>query len=151
MRQPWASALVEGIKDVENRTWPPYAPRPDLANPLSSFLVAIHASKARDPKATYAGPFLSLTPERYQRLSEAPVGAIIGVVRIVDTIPPEGSAIRGYHGLAEASPWWQSWCWGWVVSEPIRFREPIYCNGRLGLWRLSDQQVRQIRQRMEER
>ena len=40
VRQPWASLLVSGLKDIENRTWAP--------NFKGGIL--IHASSAKGPK-----------------------------------------------------------------------------------------------------
>jgi ASCH domain len=111
VRQPWASALVRGSKDVENRSrltrhrgW-----------------LWIHASKALagivelDECAAIAG-------NRFRLPSAAEYGAIIGAVEIVGSVTESKS--RWFFGPH-----------GWVVGQRIAFTSPVPCSGMLGFWR----------------
>lgn len=82
IKQPWASLIVHGIKDIENRTW-----RTDYRGPL-----LIHASKT-----IYGGNLKGfLNKEQLEAVGEGydevvreqltHVGAIIGRVDIVDCV-----------------------------------------------------------------
>ena len=111
IRQPWAWAIVEGYKPIENRTW---------------------STKYRGPLAIIAGSSkLSLKrgTEFLHRLDIQPpadltYGAIIGVVDLVDVVP--ASKARG--PFAEGP-----WCW--MLGNPRQIR-PIPFKGRLGLFDL---------------
>lgn len=81
VRQPWAALIVDGVKDVENRTW---------STPHRGPL-AIHA--ARTPVEVIA----SRSP-----LEHYTFGAVIGVVDLVDVVrnhPSEWSIDGCYHWL----------------------------------------------------
>lgn len=62
IKQPWASLIVDGIKDVENRSWPFPA---TLALP---FTIAVHAGARLDPKSTAV---------------DLPTRAVVGLVDVV--------------------------------------------------------------------
>lgn len=111
IRQPWAWLIVNGYKDVENRTW----------KPQITFYrtLLIHAGKAID----YVGwlwverSFSEINlPER----SVIETGGIVGSVLMV-------TCLDDY-----LSPWF---CgpWGWVFRNPKRL--PFFqTKGRLGIF-----------------
>ena len=115
LRQPWASLVLGGWKDVENRGW------------STSFRgrIAIHAALAPAPtKERYHADVLGelghhslATP-----LSELPRGVILGTVELVDIC-------IGYD-----SPWTMDTTFQWLLANPERFDEPVPATGRLGLW-----------------
>jgi hypothetical protein len=77
IRQPWASLIVSGIKDVENRIWATRYRGPML----------VHASLRADDISgadlvRYYGSFLP---------SDQPRGGVIGVVDIVGCVRPYSS------------------------------------------------------------
>lgn len=85
--QPYTSALVAGVKDIENRTWRPYlAPDEEW--------VAVHASKAPYPNAVevledwrHDGDWPDAPP-----LRSMPLGSIVGAVHLAGFYrfdPPE--------------------------------------------------------------
>ena len=85
VRQPWASLIVEGRKDIENRSWPTsYRGR-----------LLIHAGSQIDPQTGW-------------RAEDLPRGAIIGEVALVDVVTNSRSrwALPGqYHWvLRDARP-----------------------------------------------
>jgi hypothetical protein len=87
IRQPWASLIVSGIKDVENRTWPTRYRGPIL----------VHASRRAD----------DITADEFERRfgvslpSELPLGGIVGLTEIVDCVRPHASRwyVPGHHAF----------------------------------------------------
>jgi ASCH domain len=116
--QPWAWAILVAGKDVENRGW-----RTSYRGPL-----AIHAGKTREKSWKFPRGTLK-PPEDLVR------GAIVGVVDLVDVV--------------ESSPskWFGGDSYAWVLRDPRVLTTPIPCNGMLGLWNLSPQQLRLLRRR----
>lgn len=74
IRQPWASLVVAGVKDVENRTWSTRYRGP----------VLIHASQRAD----------SISSDEIERRfgiyppSTMPLGGIVGIAEVVDCVKP---------------------------------------------------------------
>ena len=113
IRQPYAWLIVNGIKPVENRTWPTrFRGR-----------ILIHAS-ANYPKrdydddhADYDGRWRGLQyPER-----EEMVGGIVGSATIVDCVQDH------------PSEWWIG-PWGFVLEKPRAFDKIIPYKGALGIF-----------------
>jgi ASCH domain len=100
VRQPWADLIVRGIKDVENRSW-----RTNHRGPL-----LICASKKFD-----------LQDLQDFGLEDPPLGAIIGVVNLVDCT------------LERRSAWHDAENYGWYLEHPQIFAEPIPFKGAVGL------------------
>ena len=107
VRQPWASAIVRGLKDIENRTWP--------TNYRGELL--IHAGSAKPSKELIA------TYERlYGALPEGMVyGAIVGKVTVTDCVADSDS------------PWAFGGHWHWKLSEAVEI-DPFPCSGQLSFW-----------------
>lgn len=89
IRQPWAWLIVNGFKDVENRTWPtPYR------GPL-----LIHAGKTMRPaEYAWAMEFIEefVSPDLVRQvpdMAELPLGGFVGVATLVDCV------------RASTSPW----------------------------------------------
>ena len=97
IRQPWASLIVHGYKDVENRTW-----RTGYRGP-----VLIHASLATDRISDddIERRFGVRPPEKQSR------GGVVGVAEIVDCVRPHPSA------------WYAPAHWAFVLtgSRPLPF------------------------------
>ena len=109
IRQPWAWLMVNGLKDIENRTW-----RTQFRG-----RIYVHASKRWD----YEGQLwlqqnhpvvLDLELDR----SSVFTGGIVGEMTIVDCVT---------HSL---SPWFQGPS-GFLVENPVAYDTPIPRNGRL--------------------
>lgn len=81
IRQPWASLIVGGVKDVENRTWPTRYRGP----------VLIHASQRAD-QVTFEeiGRRFGFRPPSELPL-ELPLGGVVGITEIVDCVRPHAS------------------------------------------------------------
>ena len=111
IKQPYASLIVNGIKDIENRTWKTnYRGR-----------VLIHAS------GTFA-PIKGLTDEQYRLMKDSGIylkitSAIIGSVEIVD-------CVKNHNSI-----WAEKGVWNWVLANPVKFPKPIPgVKGKLSFW-----------------
>lgn len=117
IKQPWAWAIVSGLKDIENRSWQTPYRGPIL----------IHAGLRDDP-AGYA--FLSrlgiVVPATMQR------GGIIGLasIRAISRDDPSQWAIPG--------------CWHWRITgaQPLPF-QPV--KGQLGLFQVGPRPQQSLR------
>ena len=120
IKQPWASLIVHGIKDIENRTW--MCPKKYIGH-----RVLIHASLNganfwNSPVAGRVDEFLREISKSGTDWSNYPNGAIIGSVKIVDCVQNHSSV------------WAEKGVFNWVLSDPILFDTPISAKGRLGFW-----------------
>lgn len=124
VRQPWASLIVTGIKDVENRTW---------STPYRG-TIYIHASQrfdndAMDYLVEYGEAiFGDAAQEVLESLVHHPRGALLGRVTLSDIIPFEE------ENLDQLSPWHFEGNLGWYLENAEMFEEPIPMNGKLGLF-----------------
>ncbi len=115
IQQPWAWLIVNGYKDIENRTW-----RTPYRGPLY-----IHAGRKFDEDAiafiAHQFPHIQL-PAR----ADFKFGGIIGK-----------ATLRACTSGDNPSKWARPCCWHWKLTdaEPITF-EPM--RGRLGLFRAGD-------------
>jgi len=115
IKQPWAWLIVNGFKDIENRTWPT----------RNRGTVYIHASKTMD-MVDWMGIYRAMNnPDEYERLireKELPGfhGGIVGKADIADCVD------------RSASPWF---CgpWGFVLKNASTLPFKSY-KGRLGFF-----------------
>lgn len=120
IRQPWASLICAGIKDVENRTW--------KTNYRGKLL--IHAGSAKCPDQWgNALPYVEWQNEAWNAYNlgsidwEVPTKAIIGYVDLID--------------CAENKDWlWgQKGCYMFELENAYMFDEPILnVNGKLNIY-----------------
>jgi hypothetical protein len=112
--QPWASAIIFGSKDIENRTWTP--PKRVIGR-----RIWIHAGKRLDSED--AIEFCADNGYDWHEHEEHHIfGAIIGSV-----------AVEGWTSSPkENSPWFVGPI-GWRLTRPIP-QPPVYCRGAQGLW-----------------
>lgn len=113
IRQPWASLILAGHKDVENRTW----------ETLWRGRMLVHAGKLHDPFGYRNAA--AIVGERvnelvYQR------GAYLGAVTVVDVHKEENACCL---------PWGEAGVYHWVLTDPVKLPEPIPGPGRLALYR----------------
>lgn len=122
VNQPYADAIVEGIKKYETRSR-----RTNIRG-----RVAIHAGKKRIK-----------APDVYRRLWEIiyskagatsqRFGAVIGTVEIVDCVPVEEIVEKldeTERLLGDYSPG----RFAWVLKNPRKLPTPIPARGQLGFW-----------------
>ena len=117
IKQPWASLIVHGIKDIENRSW-----RTDFRG-----RVLIHSSAKGDiAKFKCLQPNQRLkvlnTPMGRIGFNDLPFGSIIGSVEIVDCVQNHPSI------------WADKGIYNWVLANPVLFKKPIPAKGRLSFW-----------------
>ena len=110
IRQPWAWLIVNGYKDIENRSW------------ATNFRgkVYIHAGKHFDDNALFWLMDRGLVPIKELTLGsgEIPRGGIIGEVDIVDCV------------TSSTSPWFVG-PYGFVLADPVKYESLIPCEGGL--------------------
>ncbi len=164
IKQPWASLIAHGIKDIENRTW---------ATKYRG-TIYIHASS----KPSFNNLTLNLTHDQIDQMVLGdfcqldsrsiayPKSAIIGTVDIVDCVINHGSIWAEHSPKATSCPecgssvfvnknlvgdgyrecrncgqeWWTDIAYGkpiynWVLANPVLFDKPILnVKGKLSLW-----------------
>lgn len=128
VKQPYASLIVRGGKDVENR----------VRNIAGQYRgpVAIHAGLGHVPGI--------ISPTELRSLhdgAEAPRGAIIGVVDLIGAHRafgdnPGGLNLCGHDG--QCSRWALPQHWHLELTRPRALVEPVPFTGALGLRRLDD-------------
>jgi hypothetical protein len=112
VKQPWAWLIVQGIKDVENRSR-----RTNFRGRIQ-----IHASKIVDYDALlWLEKKMGIFKPKMPLLKDMATGVIIGSVEIVECTQ------------SCFSPWYQG-RWGWILSEAKALKTPIPARGHLGLW-----------------
>lgn len=110
VRQPYAWLIVNGIKDVENRSWQTH----------KRGLVLIHASMSQEfLNSEVAEKCEALAGRRIPTGYD--IGGIVGVAEIVDCV------------RKHPSKWKERGSWGWVLANarPLPFRE---CKGAVGFF-----------------
>ncbi len=121
--QPWAHCVVHEAKNVENRS----------QNLKKRGTIAIYASKTVDQ-----GRFAACL-DLYGiaiKSSEVPLGAIVGIVEVVDVITKE-------QVTAKTKKWYVS-KFGYVFENIIALKKPIQVSppkGAVKFWPLEDQKI----------
>jgi hypothetical protein len=114
IRQPWAWAIMEGIKDVENRGW------------STAYRGPLYIHAAVTPAFRWApGKMLDDGETELPPMAEMEYGAILGVVDLTDCVDPD------------EYPPDDAWAFGpycWVLEGPRRLAMPVRCRGQMGLW-----------------
>src|SRR5579871_1604867 len=110
VHQPWAHAIVTGMKTIENRTWPT-----NYRGPL-----LIHAGKSRERMRETVYPDGSRVPSA----SSLVFGAILGKCTLIDCVKYE--KVKGDV--------WSEPGWCWVLKDAEEFEKPIPYKGEMGLF-----------------
>ena len=117
IRQPWAWLIVNGYKDIENRTWgPTYRGR-----------ILIHAGKARQT-TDFAAQRQWIETCGIQIPDDLPTGAIVGEATITGVVRD-----RPGDSPPTSSPWYEGPV-GIMLADPVAYAEPIPNKGQLGLF-----------------
>ena len=120
VRQPWAWAILEGGKDVENRAWKRQPPK--HRGPL-----LIHAGKTQATRDDRLDVLLYAKKPPPQ-IPDLTYGAFVGAVRLTAV-----HHARDCH--LSCSVWAQPDAYHLELRDPIPFPEPVPGVGQLGLWR----------------
>jgi len=110
IRQPWAWLIVNGFKDVENRTW----------QTRHRGTLLIQASAATPPKRKLQEARIFARRRGVELPDHFETGGIVGVVQLTDCVTRSRS--KWFHGPV-----------GWVLASPKRLPF-IPLKGRLGLF-----------------
>jgi hypothetical protein len=141
VKQPWASLIVEGIKDIENRTW--RCPQKYIGKRV---LIHAGASKELDHiplDGIFSEQQLSYLLSRFTEYElcerEYPHGAIIGSVEIVDCVINHPSIWAEKTEVVNDFefgyfPIYGKKIYNWVLANPVKFEKPIPSKGRLSFW-----------------
>ena len=118
IKQPWASLIVHGIKDIENRTW-----RTNYWGRVLIHAAGCHGRKfsvdLTDAQAKVAFGVIA----KETMFGNMPFGSIIGSVEIVDCVQNHPSI------------WAKQGVWNWVLANPILYEEAIEnVKGKLSFW-----------------
>jgi hypothetical protein len=114
IRQPWAWAILAGLKTVENRTWPT-AHRGALL---------IHAGASRES-------LRSVLPDGTPVPDDLVFGCLVGVVDVLDCVP---------LAWCPAGPYREGpWCW--LLARPRALPTPIPFRGAQRLFDVSEEFV----------
>lgn len=138
IKQPWASLIVHGIKDIENRTW--------RTNYRGRML--IHAAGSHGKKfsvdltdAQMKAAFGTIAKETM--FGNLPFGTIIGSVEIVDCVVNHSSIWAektenytvGMNPKLHENITGRKVVYNWVLANPVMFDKPITgVKGKLSFW-----------------
>jgi hypothetical protein len=164
MRQPWLWAVFFAGKDVENRKWRRSMPpkiwlHEAVTCTLSDYDEACRWMASRG-LATQGGMTTRGYPvpqhQRRAHRREMAIqtrGAIVGSVRVVAVLEPNGDLIRR-EGIEETDEVWldrlerergREWSWhmrgeqyGYVIRDPVLLDSPVPCRGMLGLFDVTE-------------
>lgn len=131
IKQPWASLIAHGVKDIENRTWKTkYRGR-----------IYIHASSPRKFKVDLTDEQAKLIAPVLKSVFDGRMtfGAIIGEVDIVDCVinHPSIWAEKSETAKAGNQEFYKkgSVTWNWVLANAVLYDEPILnVKGKLSFW-----------------
>ena len=135
IKQPWASLIAHGIKDIENRTW------------KTNFRgrIYIHAST----ECNVEFDFLQMTELMkdknidlawYIKKSNVPIRAIIGEADIVDCVINHPSIwAEKTEGVTAGNIFFHDDStkpiWNWVLANAVLYDKPILnVKGKLSFW-----------------
>lgn len=135
--QPWAAAIVFGVKRNETRSW------------ATSYrgMLAIHAAKRRTQAEREAfHDLLSDSPESMCAFEDhlaldfdaLPFGALVGIAELVDCTPTLGLRVGE---LEDRWGNYQPGRYAWRFSRVWRLRDPVPCVGRQQLFDVDDAAV----------
>ena len=135
IRQPYAWAIVEGVKRIENRSWKT-AHRGRILIHAGISPAEIHGTRPADWQAKGMPTLDSFDKLAYR-------GFILGSVRIVDIVPVEkiNPFLRENHGQKHFA----SGPLCWLLADPIKFTSPIPMLGKLSLFQVEDSILPEVR------
>lgn len=142
IKQPWASLIAHGIKDIENRTW--------KTNFRGRIFIHASAKEAGRIAKLINGPQLDflMSRSKFSHLDTSLIkSAIIGEVDIIDCvinhpsiwaeqtdIPSLGDVLDDVKFLGKAIPP-NPLIYNWVLANPVLYDKPILnVKGKLSFW-----------------
>lgn len=142
LTRPWTWLVLNGGKDVENRTW-----QTSYRGPI-----VVHGALSQDVAAIR--PFLSLIrPDASDALDlalEQGSAMHTGLLGVVDLVGCCTAWSQGGLMHCACSGWAMPGQCHWQLANPRPFRNPIPAKGALGLWRLTPDQQHEVDLRLRE-
>lgn len=140
LHQPWAWAVAEGFKLVENRDW-----RPGPAVLPIGAQLAIHAGLQEPDPGDLEYVLERLPPGKLGRHlprgGELVRGCVVAVVRL------EAVVDNPFALAPNQRPWWVG-RYGWVLGQVRRLERPVPCRGAQGVWGLPGEVLFQVREQV---
>lgn len=115
LHQPWATAVRELGKRIENRSWRP----PER---LVGQIIAVHAGRVFDEAGA---DWLAARTGKMTTSGNVPLGAVVALARVEAVV-------------TASKDLWFSGPYGWVLDSVVPL-EPIPCRGRPHLWTVPDE------------
>lgn len=132
LSQPWASAVVRGIKLWETRSRPT-----DHRGPLFIHAAAGIKKEDRYRFAHYLGNMPPTYPQTQEYIYPLPMGAIIGIVRVLDCKPSEivADQLQGAHDFQELIFGdYNPGRFAYQMTDFLEFATPVTYTGALPIW-----------------
>lgn len=133
VKQPWAWAIIQGLKDVENRSRPTKHRGPLYIHAGKGW--ADEGAKALDTLRTPMGfqefPFQDV----WEDPARATAGMIIGTVDVIDCHHADECSAKRFSGRF-CSAWAMTGHYHWVLANARPLACPFPETGKLGIWRL---------------
>lgn len=117
IRQPWASLICSGMKDIENRSW-----RTNFRGRVLIHAAVSHGKKFRASLTDEQMKAAFSTIAEECMLKNIPFGAIIGSVEIIDCTQNHPSI------------WAEKGVWNWILANAELFPQAIPYKGKLSFW-----------------
>lgn len=130
VRQPYAAAIMAGVKPVENRIWKRELPPGGLWIGIHAGLRSVKVDVGLVADMTICGGWVKPMPP----IVEMPFGALLGLAHVSEICAPEDLPL--WIADDPHFQWWASGPWCWVVDQVAPLAEPIPMRGALGLWRV---------------
>jgi hypothetical protein len=122
VRQPYAWAIVSGIKDVENRSW----------STKIRGRIFIHAGKNKDGVDDGMDDLRGKGVRKLPKEQDLVFGAIIGSVEIVDCVDKHGSK------------WFAKGKTGFLLEKPRKLRIPVSMKANAKMQRVPEKVLKKI-------
>ena len=122
VRQPYAWSIVEGIKDVENRSW---------ATKIRG-RIFIHAGKNNTGVDDGLDDLRRMGVRTLPKEQDMTFGAIIGSVEIVDCVEKNGSK------------WFEKGSIGFVLEKPKKLKAPVTMKANAKMQRMPSGVLKKI-------
>ena len=131
IRQPWASLIAKGIKDIENRTWKTnfrgkiyiHAPAKKLTKSKYVSLIELYMIGLKDERIIEA-------KNKHFDFNDLNYSVIIGEVEIIDCVKNHNSIWADHQTGLQTKP-----TYNWILANPIEYIHPyVDIKGKLSFW-----------------
>jgi len=140
IKQPWAQLIIEGLKDIENRTWQTkfrgrvYVHAAQKPVPMNG-----NADGFAPPNIECLKQIFKLHPASQGRWPDIMAAytnsAIIGEVDIVDCVLNHNSIWAEHVDMPAGVYMGEKLIYNWVLANPVKYDQPILnVKGALSFW-----------------